>query len=135
MHEDDNNYLFVITHVDDLLAVGVGRTFHYLESCIKDRFGTPDIQCGNKLFYLGMTIERDRALKHSFISQQGSMEDLVIKYGNEELKTVENPCAYDFMEDGDSSPECSKTSFLSLCMSLTLSCTPPHKRSIVTFYF
>ena len=65
-----------------------------------------------------MTIERDRAQKHSFISQQGCIEDLLIKYGKEELKTVENPCAYDFMEDGDSFAEYLETSFLSLCMSL-----------------
>ena len=50
MHEDDSNYLFVITPVDDLLAVGVVRTFHDLKSCIEDRFGTSDIQFGNKLF-------------------------------------------------------------------------------------
>ena len=118
MHEDENNYLFVITHVDDLLAVGVGRTFHYLESCIEDRFGTPDIQYGDKLFYLGMTIERDRDQKTSCISQHGCIEDLLIKYDAQDSKPVDNPCAYNFMEDNDSSPECSKTAFLSLCMSL-----------------
>ena len=118
LHEDDENYLYVITHVDDLLAVGLGRTFHYLETRIEERFGTPDIQFGNKLFYLGMTVERDRNLKTSSISQHGCIEDLLIKYDADKSKEFDNPCAYNFMENDDSSPECNKTVFLSLCMSL-----------------
>ena len=43
LHEDDENYLFVITHVYDLSTVRVGRTFYYLETQLKEMFGTPDI--------------------------------------------------------------------------------------------
>ena len=115
LHEDDKNYLFVITHVDDLLAVGAGRTSHHLERCIEERFGTPDI-----LFYLGMTVERDRTQKTSSISQHRCIEDLLIKYDMNNGKPVDNPCAYNFMEDNDASPECDKSNFLSLCNNTRL---------------
>ena len=65
-----------------------------------------------------MTVERDRIQKTSSISQHGCIEDLLIKYHVNNCKPVDNPCAYNFMEDNDASPECDKSNFLSLCMSL-----------------
>ena len=56
---------------------------------------TPDIQFGNKLFYLGMTVERDRTRKTSSISQYGCIEDLLLKYDADKKKEFDNPCAYE----------------------------------------
>jgi len=70
-------------------------------TCIEDRFGTPDIQFGDKLFYQGMTIERDRDQKTSCISHHGCIEDLILKYDAQDCKVTDNPCAYNFMKSND----------------------------------
>ena len=118
LYEDDKNFLYVVTHVDDLFAIGLGRVFHYLEACMEERFGSIEVQFGSKLFYLGMTIERNESVGTTSISQHGCIQDLLLKYKCDDVKVVDNPCAYNFLEEDVSSPACSKFEYLSLCMSL-----------------
>ena len=48
-----------------------------------------------------MTVERDRTLKTSNISQHECIEDLLTKYDADKNMEFDNPCAYNFSEEFD----------------------------------
>jgi len=117
-YDDENNFTYVVTHVDDLLVTGRGKGFQQLESALEKRFGSIDIQHGSKFSYLGMTIERDESRQTSELSQFSIIKELLIKNDMETCQPVDNPCACDFLDDGNDEELCDLIAFLSLCMAL-----------------
>jgi hypothetical protein len=75
----DNYLIMVTTHVDDLLIVAQSKRHHEKFRQLLQRKWDINIQEGNDLSYIGMTIRRNRRNRTTAVSQQKYLEDIVDK--------------------------------------------------------
>jgi len=113
-----SNFVFIITHVDDILVVGKGFAYNEFGDTIKLKF--PDIKQhgGDVITFLGITCKRQRSTNTVLLSQYKYIEDLLTRFGMKDCKSQPSPYGVDFLSDSIPSDPFDTHEYLSLVMSL-----------------
>jgi hypothetical protein len=111
----------VATHVDDLLvSCKYCESIDLFEKMLLDHFDI-NKQEGDKLSYIGLSIERNRTEKYIIVSQRKYFEDIIKKYKDHITRSRSTPMDLNYsstsVSGADSTP-CNKTEYLSLIMLL-----------------
>jgi hypothetical protein len=113
------DFCYVLTHVDDLMVVGLGQSFDEFPTVLDGTFPESSVQSGNEFTYLGMSLKRGPEEHTSRIHQIPYITTLLETFGMADCNPVSSPCAADLFDPKeDVSEPCDKTYFLSLIMSL-----------------
>ena len=119
LRKSDTNFVYVLTHVDDLFVVGMGECFTTFPDILRKTFPDFSHQTSDKFSYLGMSVERDRAARKVSINQSAYITSMLNDYGLADCVPAKTPCSTDFLHDKeDASEPCDKTMYLSVIMSL-----------------
>ena len=119
MRKSATNFVYVLTHVDDLLVVGLGECFTSFPDTLRKTFPDFTHQTSDTFTYLGMSVKRDRTNNAIMINQSAYIAAMVKEYGLSDCTPVRTPCASDFLDTNpDNTEECDKNYFLSIIMSL-----------------
>ena len=112
------NFVFIITHVDDILVVGKGLAYIEFGDTIKLKF--PDIKQrgGDTITFLGITCKRQRSIFTVILSQYKYIEDLLKRFGMENCKPQPSPYGADFLSESVPNDPYDPHEYLSLVMSL-----------------
>ena len=112
------NFVFIITHVDDILIVGKGLAYIEFGDTIKRKF--PDIKQHDDdiITFLGITCKRQRSTNTVIMSQYKYIENLLKRFGMENCKAQPSPFGTDFLSDSVPTDPFDTHQYLSLVMSL-----------------
>jgi hypothetical protein len=116
------SYLIIVsTHVDDLFILApTKRDLLAFRKLLQSKWDI-NIQEGNDLSYIGVTIRRDRVHRSTAISQQKYLEDIVEKYASRLGRDRTTPMDISFptqQQSDANSEKCNVHEYLSLVMSL-----------------
>ena len=113
------DFCYVLTHVDDLLVVGLGASLTEFPQLLDATFPEYSSQLGDQLTYLGMSINRDRSTNTVRIHQRPYIVTILETFGMTDCTPVSSPSASDLLDaKQDESGSCDKSYYLSMVMSL-----------------
>ena len=119
IRKSPTNFVYVLTHVDDLFVVGLGECFTSFPDTLRKTFPDFSHQTSDTFTYLGMSVRRDRAKCKVTINQSAYITSMLDDYGLSNCTPVKTPCATDFLAPDDgTSDACDKSLYLSIIMSL-----------------
>ena len=114
-----NNFAYVLTHVDDLLVVGLGPAFNSFKGLLAGSFPDFTEQLKATFSYLGMTVIRDYDQHSLTINQRSYIATMLETFGMTECTPVASPSTAELLQPKeDVSAKCDITLYLSIVMSL-----------------
>ena len=114
-----NNFAYVLTHVDDLLLVGLGPAFNNFKGLLAGSFPYFTQQIKATFSYLGMTVIRDYDQHSLTINQRSYIATMLETFGMTDCTPVASPSTAELLQPKeDVSEKCDTTLYLSIVMSL-----------------
>ena len=112
----DGDISVICIHVDDLLCVAdKTKDLDYINDVMRAKFTDITVDRGDKISYLGMTIERSADGREIKVSQSGYIKSMLAKF--EVTKRAKSPSTKDFFERGTEEELVDPSLFLSKLMS------------------
>ena len=113
------NFVYVLTHVADLLVVGLGECFTSFPDILRKTLPDFTHQTSDPFTYFGKSVKRDRTNNAIMINQSAYIAAMVNEYRLSDCTAVRTTCASDFLDTNrDTTEECDRNLFLSIIMSL-----------------
>jgi hypothetical protein len=113
------NFCYVLTHVDDLLVLGLGVCFTSFKDTLAETFPEFSSKFSNTFAYLGMTIIRKPEEHAVTINQRSYIQTMLDTFGLADCTPVSSPASSNLLSaQEDESGPCNVTNYLSMVMSL-----------------